>query len=405
MVRTRIPVLLVALLTTALLPSSASAQLIWQQLQQLLQPLQPQQPQMQEPQKSQPSPWVGQRVMTVRPGLRISHTDATTGKQIFDGNLTDLVYTVLNEQEGWLSLSHRGVDGWLPGNEVVPLGSAVSHFSERIRLNPNDAFAYAARGRAWREEGELERALKDLNAAIRLEPKNALWYGNRGLVYDELDESDNALDDFDDAIRLDPKDAQHFNGRGMVYKADRKYDKAIADYTDALRIDPKLTDVYFNRANAHKAKGDYDLAIRDYTEAIKLDPETTDAYFNRANARKAKRDYAAAVRDLKIVIKLDSKDPDARGNLAWLLATCPDEKVRDGKAAVDHATRACEMTSWKSPYLLATLGAAYAEAGDFTQAIRYQEKALESSRYDRDEGDRGRQRIKQFKNRQPYREE
>ncbi|OAI41437.1 hypothetical protein AYO40_03235 [Planctomycetaceae bacterium SCGC AG-212-D15] len=383
-----------ALLYVVLVPGAAAAQRLLQRF--LPQPISPQQS------SPQPSSWVGQRVMQMRAGLQSGHTESD--KFVRDADLTDFVYKVLNEQDGWFYVNHRGIEGWVPGNEVIPLDQAVSHFSERIRLNSNDAFAFAARGRAWREDGELERALKDLNEAIRLEPKNARWYGNRGLVYDELDEPDRALDDYDDAIRLDAKEPQHLIGRGRVYKGNREYDKAIADYTAALRLDPKSTDAYFNRANAYKAKRDYDEAVRDYTEAIRLDAEAPDAYFNRANARKAKREFAEAVRDLKAVIRLDPDDADAHGSLAWLLACCADERVRDGKKAVEHATKACELTSWAASYFLATLGVAYAEAGDFTQAVRWQEKALESPRYERDEGEDARDRIKRFKNGQPYRE-
>jgi tetratricopeptide (TPR) repeat protein len=348
--------------------------------------------------------WTGERIMIRRPGVRIGHTDPS-GRQVFGVELTDVVYTVLDERDGWLLVQHRDAQDWVVKGEAIPLDDALSFFAERIRTQDRDAFAYAHRGRAWKEEGEPERALRDLNQAIRLEPNTAAWYANRGLVYDELGEYDAAIRDYGEAIRLDPGNATTYNYRGLAYKAVREYDRALRDYGEAIRLDPAWSDAYFNRANVYKAVKGYERAIRDYGEAIRLEPQSPDAYFNRANAYRARRDYARAAADYREVVRLDPEDADAHSSLAWLLATCPDAAVRDGKKAVEHATRACELTSWKASYPLASVAAAYAEAGNFDEAIKWQKRALESPRYEREEGPSARQRLALFDTRKPCREE
>jgi len=67
----------------------------------------------------------------------------------------------------------------------------------------------------------------------------------------------------------------------------------------------------------------------------------------------------------------------AYDNLAWLRATCPDQHGRDGKGAVESATKACELSAWRNPNHLATLAAAYAEAGDFANAVKWEQQAIE----------------------------
>lgn len=65
---------------------------------------------------------------------------------------------------------------------------------------------------------------------------------------------------------------------------------------------------------------------------------------------------------------------EAHSRSAWLRATCPDARNRDGKLAVESAWRACELTNWRNPGELEVLAAACAEADDFRSAVRWQEK-------------------------------
>jgi serine/threonine-protein kinase len=74
---------------------------------------------------------------------------------------------------------------------------------------------------------------------------------------------------------------------------------------------------------------------------------------------------------------LDPRNAQAHNDLAWLLATCADERIRNGRQAVEHAKMACERTSWKNPTMIATLAAAHSECGDFDQAVKLARQALE----------------------------
>jgi tetratricopeptide (TPR) repeat protein len=77
--------------------------------------------------------------------------------------------------------------------------------------------------------------------------------------------------------------------------------------------------------------------------------------------------------------------------------------VRDGAAAVTNAQKACELTEWKQSSSIRTLAAAYAETGDFDQAILYEKRALRIGPPTDAERKDAEARIALYKNSQPLR--
>jgi tetratricopeptide (TPR) repeat protein len=99
----------------------------------------------------------------------------------------------------------------------------------------------------------------------------------------------------------------------------------------------------------------------------------------------------------------DLVESAASNAFAWLWATSPDAKFRDGKRAVEFATRACELSHWKEAYPIGTLAAAHAEAGDFDAAVMWQEKAQTLYKDDKDR-EKGLDRLVRYKAHKPYRD-
>jgi tetratricopeptide (TPR) repeat protein len=98
-------------------------------------------------------------------------------------------------------------------------------------------------------------------------------------------------------------------------------------------------------------------------------PDSIHAHYQLGLALQNQGRFAAAVAQFQKVLELDPKHVPARNNLAWMLATCPDNSLRDGNRAVALAQSAVQLSGDKVPEILDTLAAAYAEAGRFPEAI------------------------------------
>ena len=142
--------------------------------------------------------------------------------------------------------------------------------------------------------------------------------------------------------------------------------------------------------------------IRDCTEAIRIDPKFAAAYHNRGRAWRGKKEYDKAIQDFTQATRVDPLYGGAYNSLAWLRATFPDAKYRNGQQAVDEATKACELADWKNGEWLSTLAAAYAELGDFKKAVAWQSRALELT--SADEAEALKAQLALYQGRRPYRQ-
>jgi len=124
----------------------------------------------------------------------------------------------------------------------------------------------------------------------------------------------------------------------------------------------------------------------------------------RQTAWHFKREYGKAIADFSQASRLDPQRPTNYMDLAWLQATCPDERYRNGKKAVENAEKYRRLTKSEDIQPVVRLACAYAESGDFAKAREWAEKAIAMARDDKDKQEL-RARLELFKQNKPYREE
>ncbi|HWB59489.1 MAG TPA: hypothetical protein VG733_08355, partial [Chthoniobacteraceae bacterium] len=137
--------------------------------------------------------------------------------------------------------------------------------------------------------------------------------------------------------------------------------------------DPHNVMAHASMGAAYEITGNYKKALAQFDQVVALQPKTDGSYGLRADVRAHLKDYAGALADYSQATLLDPADPGNWRDLAWLLATCPNAKVRDGKRAVEAARKACELSRWQDADDVDALAAALAESGDFAGAVKFEQ--------------------------------
>jgi tetratricopeptide (TPR) repeat protein len=220
----------------------------------------------------------------------------------------------------------------------------------------------------------------------------------RPTVIDAITEPvyDRAVEDFGEALRLNPANPAAYVYRGNTWEEKKDHVRAIKDYDEAIRLDPSNPASHIKRGNVRRTLGDLDQAIDDYDSVLRLKPGNDDALLNRGLTWMAKQQPDRAMKDYEEAVRINPWNTLALTTLARVLELSPDQKERDGKRAVELATRSCELTAWKNASSLKILAAACADTGRFEDAAKWQKQALEDKEYEKQCGDEGRSFLARY---------
>jgi Flp pilus assembly protein TadD len=216
--------------------------------------------------------------------------------------------------------------------EVAGNGFALSPLSPELRF---------ALGTAFRVSGDVTNAAIQLGRAFSLNPnwpEARILLGTTMVRHGWLRE---AKDQFSEGLRSNANDVRVLLTLGQLSLALGQPQKAGDFLSRAERLQPNEFQVHYLMGVALRAEQRPADAAAQFAEALRLKPGF----------------------------------PLALNELAWIQATNPDERLRNGAEAVRLAELACQATEYRQPPFLKTLSVAYAEAGRFEEAMATLNKA------------------------------
>ena len=159
-----------------------------------------------------------------------------------------------------------------------------------------------------------------------------------------------------------------------------RIDEAIAHYQKAMMLHPDHFLARYGLGRALLEKDELESAIQVCRSALLLRPSDADCHTTLAIALEEKGNPAEAIQHYQKALDLAPRSIPTLTNLAWLLATSQDASLRNGPKAVELAGQADRLVGGTNTLVLRTLAAAYAENGQFANAIRTARAAMQLAR-------------------------
>ncbi|MEX1040961.1 MAG: tetratricopeptide repeat protein [Pirellulaceae bacterium] len=253
-----------------------------------------------------------------------------------------------------------------------------------------EAWSRSRRGELYAEQANLatddtiwqkyeQAAFQDFDLAVQQNPK--LWQAvhHRAVSHARLGRIDEAIADLDTTLQMNPKFNTGWYNRAELHYQQRDFKQALADYEAALKLDATDVDAVTGKAHTLYQLEKYREALTHYSQAVKIAPQDASRYADRADAYSDLGFWEQATGDFSQALDLDADLARAYQGVAWILATCPDEKYRDPEQAVELAERAIQLNPAADYRYHDTLAAAQAAIGKFDIAVKSGETAAQQA--------------------------
>ncbi|MEN6556635.1 MAG: tetratricopeptide repeat protein, partial [Thermoguttaceae bacterium] len=253
---------------------------------------------------------------------------------------------------------------------------AIAQYQKALAISPRLTMALGNFGAALADRGQLNEAANQYEKALQADPHYGEAYVGLGNVAADRGRWDEAVSLYRKALALKPELPEAHVNLGAALAERGKWDEATAEYHKALKISPGYVDAHYNLANAMAAQHQLNQAIDEYQKALALKPNLADARNNLGTAFQQLGRTAEAVLQWREALRLQPDLTASLGQLAWTLATSPDDSLRNGPEAVALAQRLVQSSSPPPAQWLDVLAAAMAASDRFPEAVTVQQQAI-----------------------------
>ncbi len=221
----------------------------------------------------------------------------------------------------------------------------------------------------------LRRRIDGFEQNLAVDPAHPTAHGDIANTLMMLGEIEPAITHYRLQLKTNPADGNAHYNLGSALQSRGELNDAIVHYREALRLIPTHASAHNNLGMALQTLGQLEDALHHYRTALSLDSSYADAHNNLGVALLLVGRTAEGIGHLRQAARYRPRWTVPLATLAWVLATHPDNSIRDPAEARWIAERAISLGG-EDPELLNTLAAAYAAAGAFEQAVLTIENAI-----------------------------
>jgi len=270
--------------------------------------------------------------------------------------------------------------GTLTWRQAATYSDIETLWRTTLARNPECWMAHTNLGLVLFQKGQIDDAIAHYRSALQMQPD---WWDaeyNLGTALLAKGQVDEAILHCEKAVSMRPTDPDAQVSLGNLLLQKGRIDDAIAHFQKAITVRPDHFLARYGLGQALLEKGDLDSAIQFCRSALLLRPSDPDCQTTLAIALEEKGNPTQAIQHYQKALELGPRSIPALTNLAWLLATSQDASVRNGPKAVELAGQANQLVGGTNTIVLRTLAAAYAEKGEFGNALRTARSAMQLAR-------------------------
>ena len=232
-------------------------------------------------------------------------------------------------------------------------------------------------GEAFLTEGNMIEALPHFQRAIEMNSNDITALLNLGGISLMQGKNEEAVARFRHCLEKDPQNAFAMNDLGEGLMSQGKKDEAISKFREALHLDPTHIKATINLGNVFQEQGDLIHATECFRNVLNLAPNDVEVRQILGKIFYQTGKWADGIVELKKAYRIQPDNPQVANDLSWMLATAPDQSLRNGPQSLGLALAVDKVSAGKNPIFLDTLAAAYAENGKYAEALRIANHALE----------------------------
>ena len=240
------------------------------------------------------------------------------------------------------------------------------------------ANAYNIRGGRALDAGNFRAAADLFRRGLELDPNDPSLRQRLGVALFQLGDVTGAMAEFERVVRTAPEHTEAQFSLGVVLAGQGRYQEAIDHLSMVLQRDPAYIQARVQLADALARTGRSDEALSHYDQALALDPTRPEAAYGAAMTYIRMERYDAAVDRLQQGVDANPEDRMFQHALARVLATAPDDGVRDGERAM--AIMEGLLAEGTDLSMGETAAMALAEMGLYSQAEAVQRDVLAAAR-------------------------